>query len=370
MKKEIIKKQIDNYIELTEQYNSFLTLILVANVEGKTTIFDDYRDTSVLSEYFTLEEYETLSRTYKKLGYEVLCYFSEDSFMSAILNQKLSIDHKKILVINSAQTGTYIGRKSLIPAFCEHFKIMHTGSNPYVVSLCRDKFHSNIIINKCIDTHMDTYLFSATDGWLGDKLPPIGTKLIAKLNGESASIGLSPNNTFVYTEDTEKYLCQLSRQYMQPIVIQSFISGYELELPMIIGTEVLPLVAAGIKMYDTEILGDKFLDYNARLYHTYDFYNFDNFSPNLSIKVKENAKKAAKILGIEGFGRIDFRITPTGECYVSDIATNPHITEDSSFAFVFQELGYSYSEMLATQIGITLSKYLTTTDEENYISLQ
>ena len=152
---------------------------------------------------------------------------------------------------------------------------------------------------------------------------------------------------------------------MQPIVVQSFIFGYELELPMIIDSKILPLIAAGIKMYGTEILGEKFLDYNTRLSHTYDFYNFDNFSPSLSIKVKA----AAKILGIEGFGRIDFRITPSGECYVSDIATNPHITEDSSFAFAFQELGYSYSEMLATQIGITLSKYLTTTNE-NYISLQ
>lgn len=369
MQKEIIKRQIDNYIELAEQYNSSLTLILVANVEGKTTIYDDYQNTSVLSEYFTLEEFENISKAYKKFGYEVLSYFSEDAFMSAILNQKIRINNKKILVINSAQTGTYIGRKSLIPAFCEHFKLMHTGSNPYVVSLCRDKFHSNIIINECIDTHMDTYLFSATDGWLGNKMPPIGTKLIAKLNGESASIGLSQNNTFVYSENTEKYLHQLSVQYMQPIVVQPFISGYELELPIIIGAEILPLVAAGIKIDGTEILGEKFLDYNARMYHTYDFYDFDIFSPNLSIKVKRNAKKAAKILGIEGFGRIDFRITASGECYVSDIATNPHITNDSSFAFVFQELGYSYLEMLATQIGITLSKYLTTTND-NYISLQ
>ena len=58
--------------------------------------------------------------------------------MDAIINQKIKTN-KKLLVINSAQTGIYIGRKSLIPAFCDHYKIMHTGSNPYVVSLCRDK---------------------------------------------------------------------------------------------------------------------------------------------------------------------------------------------------------------------------------------
>ena len=66
----------------------------------------------------------------------------------------------------------------------------------------------------------------------------------------------------------------------------------------------------------------------------------------------------AEILNIENFGRIDFRIDPKGNYYISDIATNPHITKDSSFSYIFNELGYSYSELLSAMIGVTLSKYL------------
>lgn len=359
MEQKAIKNQIENYMRMEEKYRSDILLILIANVEGETLDYEDYEKTSVLSEYYTLEEYEAISTTYKKLGYEVLGYFNESTFMSAILNETIHLNQKKILVINSAQTGTFIGRKSLIPAFCEHFKIMYAGSNPYVVSLCRDKFHSNALLNYYIDNVLDTYLYSPHNGWLGGKSPEIGKKIIAKLNGESASIGLEESNVFTYNQNSEINLNRLSLQYNQPIVVQPFISGYEIELPILIGKDNLPIISAGIKMGENEMLGEKFLDYNARFNHTYTYYNFDAFDSKISKKIKSIAIMASELLGITGFGRIDFRVTNSGDCYISDIATNPHITKDSSYAFVFQELGYTYSEMMSTMIGICLSKYFT-----------
>lgn len=358
MNANAINMLINDYIALEKQHRNDLLLILVANVDGLTSEYDDYQSTSVLSEYYTLEEFETFSITYKKMGYEVLNYFSEHDFMNAVINNKIDIGAKKILVINSAQTGTYIGRKSLIPAFCEHFKIMHTGSNPYVVSLCRDKFHTNSILNNYLKTILPTYVYGQNKKWLGDKHPRVGEKIIAKLNGESASIGLTQANVFSYTRKSDVYLHQLSAQYQQPIIVQPFIDGYEIELPIIMGKQKLALLAAGIEMNNSKLLGDKFLDYNARYNHTYEFYNYDLFNKNLIEKIKKDAIKAAEILNIENFGRIDFRIDSKGNYYISDIATNPHITKDSSFSYIFNELGYSYQELLSAMIGVTLSKYL------------
>ena len=358
MQKKVIQNQIENYMKIEKKYRSDLLLVLIANVEGETLNYEDYEKNSVLSEYYTLEEYETISTTCKKLGYEVLGYFNESAFMTAIVNEKIHLNQKKILVINSAQTGTHIGRKSLIPAFCEYFKIMYAGSNPYVVSLCRDKFHSNILLNGYVDNILNTYLYSPFDGWIGGKSPQIGKRVIAKLNAESASIGLEENNVFVYNQDADSILKRLSLLYNQSIIIQPFISGYEIELPIIIGKDKLPTISAGIKIGQNEMLGDKILDYNARFNHTYTYYNFDVFNCSISNKAKAIAVMASELLGIKGFGRIDFRVTSSGDCYISDIATNPHITKDSAYAFVFQQLGFTYSEMMSTMIGVCLSKYL------------
>lgn len=342
---------------LERNYRSNLLLVLIANVEGKTNGFDDYSNTSVLSEYYTLIEYELICETYKKLGYEVLNFFSEKDFMSAVIKENTHMSRKNMFVINSAQTGIYVGRKSLIPAFCDYFKIMYTGSNPYVVSLCRDKFSSNVILNQYLPNHMDTYLYSENGGWTGNVCPRVGQKVIAKLNGESASIGLTQDNVFLYSPESDCFLNSLSKKYAQSVIVQPFISGYETELPVVIGKSVLPLMPVGIKINKNQLLGDKYLDYNARLYHTYDFYNFSNTNYALSEELRFNALQAAELLGIKGFGRIDFRITPEGDFIICDIATNPHITLDSSFAYAFQELGYTYSDMLSIFLGISLNKY-------------
>lgn len=107
-----IKKYIKDFQNIEENQRSKLLIVLVAKVDGETQNYDDYQNTSVLSEYYTLDEYENLSVSLKKLGYEVISYFNETDFIDAIINNKINRLREKILVINSAQIGTYIGRKS------------------------------------------------------------------------------------------------------------------------------------------------------------------------------------------------------------------------------------------------------------------
>ena len=107
-----IKKYIKDFQNIEENQRSKLLIVLVAKVDGETQNYDDYQNTSVLSEYYTLDAYENLSVSLKKLGYEVISYFNETDFIDAIINNKINRLRKKILVINSAQIGTYIGRKS------------------------------------------------------------------------------------------------------------------------------------------------------------------------------------------------------------------------------------------------------------------
>ena len=85
-----IKKYIKKFQEFEESQRSELLLVLVANVDGETQNYDDYQNTSVLSEYYTLDEYENLSISLKKLGYEVISYFNETDFMNAIINNKIN----------------------------------------------------------------------------------------------------------------------------------------------------------------------------------------------------------------------------------------------------------------------------------------
>lgn len=57
------------------------------------------------------------------------------------------------------------------------------------------------------------------------------------------------------------------------------------------------------------------------------------------------------MLDISGFGRIDFRIKENGDYFVTDISTNPHYTEQSSFFVPFKNLDMSYEDMINSLIA-------------------
>ena len=63
------------------------------------------------------------------------------------------------------------------------------------------------------------------------------------------------------------------------------------------------------------------------------------------------------LLGISGFGRVDFRIDYNKNIYITDIATNPHITKGMSFYYAFTENGLNYTQMLETLIALSLLRY-------------
>ena len=67
--------------------------------------------------------------------------------------------------------------------------------------------------------------------------------------------------------------------------------------------------------------------------------------------------ECVKLLGIEGFGRVDFRIDLDGNYYITDVAANPHLTKGMSFNYAFRENDMEYQEMLEVLLATTISRY-------------
>lgn len=335
------------------------SIILVANVREKTTGFTDYKGTSVISEFLTLNQYELIIETLRHSGFEVSSYFDETEFLrDCIANNFFRRKNKQIIVINSAQKGTAIGRKSLIPAFCDQNGLWHTNSNAYIVSLARNKFHCDSILKaNCFPVTKD-YIFFPTTGWFHENKPIEGEKVIAKLNGETSSIGLNNENIFTYCLDKDKFIRELSLTYNQPILVQSFISGYEVEVPVVISGDISEVVLpVGISVNGIQKLNDIILDYETRKNLKFGFYNFKLLNSSLAKNIERCTIDVVKLLGIEGFGRVDFRIDLNGNYFITDVATNPHITKGMSFNYAFSENGMRYQDMLDTLIATTIYRY-------------
>lgn len=336
-----------------------LIITILCNVAEETTDYENYTGDSITSEFLTAEQLNAMVSALRSAGFETNIYIDEDQFIRDVLsNQFYRIPGKYNIVFNSAQKGTSVGRKSLVPAFCDLQHICHSNSNAYIVSLCRDKFFSGKLVESFGFLCPDSWCYRYGGGWLLNQHPENGRKVIAKLNYETSSIGLGVENIFDYDPDAEAFIHDLSHTYRQDIVVQAFIPGYEVEVPVVIDKQRFAIAPMGVHYQGIEPLGSGILDYRGRKEHSYHFTDFHQVSASVAEQLEQCAVEAAATLGIQGLGRIDFRVAEIdSKPYITDIATNPGIHQNTSIYQGFKDLGYTYQDMMTILVGLTISRY-------------
>ncbi len=352
-------QKISKYISISKQNVDEIIIIVVGNAREITKDFSDFTSgTTVVSEYYALERFKKIVTTFRDEGFEVIPYYDEMDFMHDYLTHRIRNNYyKKIVVFNFAQKGTVHGRKSLVPLFCEMNNIIHTNCDPFTTSFVREKYIWYKLLKGIVPV-CDTWIYDNSLGWF-DGLPSVGTKVIAKLENQCSSMGIDENSVFVYNKDKDDSLKKTAEIYSSRLIIQKFIEGYEVEVPFIYdGESFYSLKPQGISINNQVKIGDRYLDYNSRGNHLLDFYNFDEMFPEVTTKIISAVEKMAKIINIQGMGRIDFRISSDLDYYVTDINSTPHLIEVASPAEALRKIGFKeYAALLHLIIGITLSRH-------------
>lgn len=348
-KKEALKTLAQKSMQLTASHE----VILLTSNKEKTRNQADYEGYSVKSEFFSADEETKILNALHKIGFSVQQFYNEEDFIAFVSSKPQNLSHK--IVINSAQKGTKIGRKSLIPSICDLFEIPYVGSNPYVVSLCRDKYRCGCILQQNGIRVPDAWLYQSAGSWFHEEPPAMG-KLIIKPNYEAASIGIDTLN-ICEGPDVHEKAKQLESVYHQEILAERFISGYEVEVPVII-TKHMPTAffPVGICLDGDKKMGNRILDYHLRDIDAYEYFDFSADFPQAAEVVLNAAVQTTALLNISGFARVDFRVSEYGEAYVTDIATNPHYTARSSYEFLFNQLELHYEDLLACLIAASVER--------------
>lgn len=351
-------KKVDILCHYADIMSEKYTIAFITSHKEKTKNIDDYNDFSVTSEFYSDELQKKIVNTFLSCGFTVKEFFNEEDFIKYVSNSP-SKELSSLIVINSAQKGTKIGRKSLIPALCDLYNIQYIGSNPYTVSLCRDKYRCGNILEQNKIKTPKAWLFSPQYGWANGKPDSSVEQLIIKPNYESSSIGVNSDCIGEFNAQFEKKIYDYSEAFNQEILIEEFISGYEVETPVICTQFPFVIFPVGIEKDGKKNIGDFILDYTTRSQNYYGLYNFETFNKELSNQLVETALKTVNLLNIQGFGRVDFRLTNDGQYYITDVSTNPHYTENSSFFFIFSQYEMSYKKMIKCLIASKYERIIT-----------
>jgi D-alanine-D-alanine ligase len=339
---------------VTAQLHSRATefaVFVVANIKNVTVVSDDYEGFSVHNDYMTERVINDIVASLRSSGLFVQLFIGEDAFIRAVLDGTVDgIQRPKKLVYNLAQTGTGPARKALIPTFCNLHRIPCCNSDGHVVALLRHKYHATSILRDHGFPTPSTWFFQQSGEWLRGERPPAGSKIIVKASYEAASIGLSKESVRVCDGDLERFARDRARVLRQPLTVQTFIDGYEIEVPVLSAPAPYAPIAIGVSINGDRKLGEGFLDYECLDNRAYEFFDFAEENRKLANELCRVAEGAAAVLGIAGVGRIDFRATQKGEYYITDMQTMPDIYKQSSVHMALTRLvvdGEQFTSLVA-----------------------
>lgn len=324
---------------------SSLNIILLAHVQRPRGHVNYAQLQCSETEHFSIEEFNEIYQGIVNAGYYIQAvYYNELDFLSDYIEHSERFEN--CLIYSLVRNGLGDNKKTVIPAFCELIGLKYTTSASLSCALCRNKYYFSTLFHAHGVPTPKSWLLTETGKWINGK-PPTGAKVICKPCSESASQGVNEAGIVLATSELNKRF--LGTSY----IVQEYIDGPECEVPIFkTGNSVHVLPPVGINLH-----GKKILDEQTSAENHYDFYQLSDIcSPRLIKTIQLNAEKAFRLLQMEVYGRIDFRIGTDGIPYIFDVSTTPYTTKHSSFAFAFEHLGLNYSEIYSAIISAALSR--------------
>lgn len=319
-----------------------------------------YRDSELLSD----AEEDALLSGLRDAGHEVVRIGDGARLVKRIMYWRNRCD----IVLNLSVGYRGIDRKSHVPGVLELASIPYVGSSPYALSLTRHKYHAKLVVRAAGVSTPPAIL------WLHDEstqlLDTIPYPAIVKPIAESSSIGIERSGSVVSTPvEAAKRARWIVETFKQPSLVETFVRGTEVEVPLMGWPDLRPLGVVGITIDGQIVCGDAHLDSDS-IYS--DGYGFTTSVSSVDVgAIQATAALAANALGIRDYGRVDLRVGEDGVPYFIEASSTPHIQVHSSFWILARERGLTYPEMLDQIVQVAVQRNRTsslTTASRNIVA--
>jgi D-alanine-D-alanine ligase-like ATP-grasp enzyme len=336
-------------LDIANDLRNTIGVLLVANLKGRTTPINDYETDSIATEFLSNKELDDFINGFEQAGIYCEVVVDEGGFLEWLNGGSFRFGRAQPLVYNVTQNGTGPARFSLIPGLCRLHRLPLVDSDAYTVALGQHKFHFISLLEQFGLPVARSWWFTK-HGWWPER-PPTGLRIIAKPTLDSASVGIHVDSVSFVDSDIEARLRILVDKFRQPITVQEFVAGFEVEVPILDADEPQTCMAVGIQLGDRRNLGDSILVYDDVFADSYAFYDFAEENCESAARIQKIAQRAHVGLGFVGPSRIDFRVSATGEAKVMEVTCKPHLTVHTSFMHALTAMGHPYSDLLKFLAG-------------------
>jgi D-alanine-D-alanine ligase len=269
------------------------------------------------------------------------------------------------LVFNLAESfGGKSALESNVAALLNLAGLRYTGSSPAGLLLAGDKSLAKQILRAHgIRTPEFATLYRGAVDWAGALSFPV----IVKPPQEDASLGITSASVVHEIKDLFARIDALQAEYQQPVLVEQFIDGRELYVGVLGNAhpDALPVIELDFTGFPADRpriaswqakWGDDGEGSGAEFAGTRSVFPTD-LDPALVSRVQAVAVEAFEALRLRDYGRVDLRVTASGEIYVLEVNPNCYLERSAEFARAAERHGVSYDALLARIIELANARY-------------
>jgi len=222
-----------------------------------------------------------------------------------------------------------------VQGLCEYMKIPYSGAGVMASALCMNKYFTKQILNfNKVPTAEFEFVNARTTDINSYQLKKLKTPVVVKPSREGSSVGIS------IVKDAKQLTeaLQLAAQYDKDILIEEFIAGHEITVPILDDKALTP-----IEIVPKEAFYDYKRKYTAG--HT-DYFMPPRLDPKVVEQLKIYGLQAHKACQVKVYSRVDFRVTTDGKAYCMEINTLPGCTQTSLLPKAAAHEGISFAQVI------------------------
>ncbi len=228
--------------------------------------------------------------------------------------------------------GRY-GEDGTLQGALELMGIPYTGSGVMASSVGMDKWRTKLLWRAAGVATPEFELVTAESDF--DAIERrLGLPLFVKPANEGSSIGISK----VKTAGRLKAAYELAAKSDPLVIAEQFVGGGEYTVG-ILGDEALPIIRI--------VPANEFYDYEAKYLRDDTQYLCPcGLNAEQEAKIQAEALQAFRVLGAQGWGRVDFLMDEAGQHYFLEVNTSPGMTDHSLVPMGARARGLSFEQLV------------------------
>jgi D-alanine-D-alanine ligase len=292
-------------------------------------------------------EYDVVS-TLKAAGHTVRCVGVLDSLTEL---RAAIADWKPDVVFNLLEEFDGIGTYDQhVVAFLELLRQPYTGCNPRGLMLSRDKSLSKQLL---AFHRVPTPQFAVFRRGARFRAPRrIKFPLFVKSTVEDASLGIAQASVVEDAPRLKERVEFVHEQVKSDALVEEYIEGRELYVG-VMGNDRLTRLPVWEMVFGSmpntlAAIATRKVKWDKRYQQRYGITTLAaaDLPAGIEARLDRLSRRIYRALGMSGYARMDFRVTPTGDIYVLEANANPNLEAAEDFAESARAAGIDYRELL------------------------